>query len=452
MYLLYTLCLIMAGLGFLPQIVWRCLRGATYHRDLAERFGRGPTCLTDTHTAPGGLWFHAASVGEVQGVQPIVVALHARLPALPVFVSTFTPAGKHMAQRLLPEAVQVFVLPFDVPWMMQRLIQRLQPRALIIQETELWPNLLRAAARQHIPVIMVNGRLSWRSFQRYRWIRPFMRRVLAHVTLLLAQSAEGAQRFRCLGAHPERLQVVGNTNIDRALLVAAQPVALSPLASMVAGRRLLVAGSTHEGEEALLLAVYRRLYSTYRDLLLVLAPRHLERVATVVRHVKTHDCHALRRSGYTSWQLQDVVGPAVIILDTMGELAALYSLSTVAFVGGSLVPIGGHNVLEPAVFAKPVLFGPYMHHFPELASLLCQAEAAIQVQGEEDCYRHLDRLLATPEEAVAMGQRALSALAANRGALERTTRHLEAHLCLTPSPRPTPSQPRESQGGGSWQP
>lgn len=437
MYLLYTICLVIGGLGLLPKVVWRGLRGATYHHDLAERVGL--SLGSDQSVSPGGLWFHAASVGEVQGIRPIVAALHERFPELPILLSTFTPAGKQMAQRLMPEAARIFVLPLDVPWLMRRLLQRLRPGALIVQETELWPNLLRAAAAQHVPVALVNGRLSPRSFRRYRWIRPLMRRILGHVTLLLTQSEEGAQRFRCLGAVPERLDVVGNTNIDRALLAAAQPPNLPGLAPWVAGRRLLVAGSTHEGEETLLLGVYKRLYVRYPDLLLVLAPRHLERVDAVVRHVRAFACQVLRRSWGATWPVMIATGPAVIVLDTMGELAALYSLSTVAFVGGSLVPIGGHNILEPAVFAKPVFFGPHMQHFPELATLLCQAGGAIQVQGEDDCYDHMAHLFATPEEGVAMGQRALQALAANRGALERTTSLLERLLRAAPSTaRPSP--------------
>ncbi|MGE3537007.1 MAG: 3-deoxy-D-manno-octulosonic acid transferase [Candidatus Tectimicrobiota bacterium] len=424
MYLLYTLCLILGGLLLLPGVLWRCLRGASYHHDLAERFGRGRLAAPGPEVAAGGLWFHAASVGEVQGIQPIIAALRRQVPTMPVVLSTFTPAGKHLAQRLVPEAAVIFVLPWDFPWLMQRLLRRFQPRLLVIQETELWPNLLRAAARQQVPVALVNGRLSQRSFQRYRWLRPGMRRVLDHVTLLLAQSASSAQRLRCLGAAAERLHVAGNTNIDRALLAAEQPGSPPVIAPWVHGRRLLVAGSTHEGEEAVLLEVYRRLASRYADLLLVLAPRHLERLDTVLRLIQRSPYQALRRSDYAAWPETAGSGPAVILLDTMGELAGLYSLSTVAFVGGSLVPVGGHNILEPAVYARPVFFGPHMHHFPELAAMLCQAGGAMQIHGPDDFTEHLRRLLEAPEEAAAMGQRAFCALAANRGALERTTGHL----------------------------
>jgi 3-deoxy-D-manno-octulosonic-acid transferase len=433
MYALYTLLFLLAGLALLPYILWRCLRGATYHRDLAERLGCGIVSTTAVQAARGGLWFHAASVGEVQGVQPIIASLQACLPELPVVLSVFTPAGKQIAQRLLPETAITFVLPLDLPWLMRRMMRCLHPRALIIQETELWPNLLRAAARQHIPVVLVNGRLSPRAFRRYQWIRPLMRRVLADVTLCLVQSDEGARRLQYLGADPGRLQVTGNTNIDRALLAMARPTPVHPLATLVVGRRLLVAGSTHEGEESVLLSVYRRLYARYPDLLLVLAPRHLERVETVVRHVRTYDCRAVRRSQWKDSQTVDLAGATVIVLDTMGELATLYSLCTVAFIGGSLVPIGGHNVLEPAVFAKPLLFGPHMHHFPELAALLQQAGGALQVHGEEELYERLVYLLTHPEAGSTMGQAALKTLAANRGALERTTTALEA-LLRTPRP------------------
>jgi 3-deoxy-D-manno-octulosonic-acid transferase len=431
MYALYTLLLLVGGVGLLPHILWRCLRGATYHRDLAERFGYGIVSTTEQDTS-GCLWFHAASVGEVQGVRPIIAKLHTCVPDLPIVLSVFTPAGKHLAQRIVPEAVGIFVLPLDLPWLMRRMMQCLRPCALLVQETELWPNLFRAAARQHIPVVLVNGRLSPRAFRRYQWIRPLMRRVLADVTLCLVQSEEGARRFQHLGMDARRLQVTGNTNIDRALLAAAQPSRTHPLAPLVRGRRLLVAGSTHEGEESVLLSVYRRLYVHYPDLLLVLAPRHLERVETVVRHVQAHDCRAVRRSQCEDVQAVDLAGATVVVLDTMGELATLYSLCTVAFIGGSLVPIGGHNALEPAVFAKPLLFGPYMHHFPELAALLQQSGGAVQVHGEEELYDCLVYLFTHPEAGKTMGRCALAALATNRGALERTSTVIKALLSTTP--------------------
>jgi len=400
-------------------------------RDLAERFGYGFVSSTTVQAASGCLWFHAASVGEVQGVRPLIAKLHTCVPELPIVLSVFTPVGKHIAQRIIPEAVGIFVLPLDLPWLMRRMMRCLRPCALIVQETELWPNLFHAAARQHIPVVLVNGRLSPRAFRRYQWIRPLMRRVLADVTLCLVQSAEGASRFQHLGMDARRLEVTGNTNIDRALLATAQLNHTHPLAPLVIGRRLLVAGSTHEGEESVLLAVYRRLYVHYPDLLLVLAPRHLERVETVVRHVQAHDCRAVRRSQCEDVQAVDLAGATVIVLDTMGELATLYSLCTVAFIGGSLVPIGGHNALEPAVFAKPLLFGPYMHHFPELAALLRHAGGAVQVQGEEELYERLVYLLTHPEAGNTMGQCALAALAAKRGALERTSTAIKTLLSAT---------------------
>src|SRR5262245_9950845 len=249
MYALYTVLLVFAGLGLLPHVLWRCLRGATYHRDLAERCGYGIVPPAEIQAHNGCLWFHAASVGEVQGVRPIIARLHQCLPELPIVLSAFTPAGKQMAQRIVPEAALVFVLPVDLPWLMRRLMRRLRPCALLVQETELWPNLFRAAARQHVPVVLVNGRLSPRAFQRYQCGRPLMRRVLADVTLFLVQSEQVAQRLRHLGAAAKRLHVAGNTNIDRALLATERPMAPHALTALVAGRRLLVAGSTHAGEE-----------------------------------------------------------------------------------------------------------------------------------------------------------------------------------------------------------
>jgi 3-deoxy-D-manno-octulosonic-acid transferase len=424
MYLGYTILLILGGLVLMPRLLWRSLHGAAYHRDLRERFGRGPMVHVVSRVAGGCLWFHAASIGEVQGLRPIIATLHARFPELPVVLSTFTPAGKMMAQRVISEAAAVFLLPVDFPWIMRPLVRRLRPRSLIVQETELWPHLFRAAARQHVPVVVVNGRLSPRAFTRYMWIRSLMQRVLADVTLLLVQSEESAHRFQRLGASVQRLWVVGNTNIDRALLAAEQPARPHPLAPLVQGKRLLVGGSTHEGEETALLAVYHRLCMQHPDLLLVLAPRHLERVETVVRHVQAFRYRVLRRSQCDTLRSGELEGPTVVILDTLGELPRLYSLCTVAFVGGSLVPIGGHNILEPAMFAKPLFFGPHMQHFPELAAMLCHAGGAVQVRGEAELCTQVARILEQPDVGHAMGQRALHALMANRGALERTTQAL----------------------------
>lgn len=418
MYVLYTLLLVLIGLIALPYVLWRSLKGAAYHRDGLERVGCGATQRHASQHAPYGLlWFHAASVGEVQGLQPIIAALQQRFPALPVVCSTFTPTGKMMAKRLVPSAVSVFLLPFDLPWVMPRLMRRLQPRALIIQETELWPHCLRAAARQGVPVIVVNGRLSPRSARRYRWIRPLMRRVLADVTLILAQTPEAAQRFQALGAVAPRLKVAGNTNIDRALLAKSDLETPPVLARLTQGRRVWVGGSTHEGEEAILLEVYRRVLQQYPDVLLVLAPRHLERVEAVARQIQAVDFRLVRRSTYDAQTGDALTGDVVVILDTLGELVSLYGLCTVAFVGGSLVPIGGHNILEPAMFAKPLMFGPYMHHFPDLARMLCAAGGAIEVASAEALFRQVVRLLQQPSEAELMGRRAYQALQANRGAL-----------------------------------
>jgi 3-deoxy-D-manno-octulosonic-acid transferase len=428
MYALYTILFILGGIGLLPYLLWRCLCGAAYHHDLRERFGRSAAAHLSSQALTGCLWFHAASVGEVQGLRPILAALHARFPQRPVVFSTFTPTGKLMARRVAPEAAAVFLLPLDLPWLMRRVVRRLRPWALIIEETELWPQLFRAAAQQQVPVVVVNGRLSPRAFARYMRIRPLIRRTLAHVTLLLAQSAASAERFQHLGMAAPRVRVVGHTNIDRALLAAQQPAPVHPFLPLVQGQRLLVGGSTHEGEETALLSVYRRLQRQYSDLLLVLAPRHLERVDAVVRHVQAFQCQALRRSQCAEAVPEKLAAPTVVILDTFGELLTLYRLCTVAFVGGSLVPIGGHNILEPAVFAKPLFFGPYMQHFPELAAMLCAAGGAIQVRNTAELFTHIGRILAHPDEGQAMGQRALQALLANQGALERTTQAVSEFL------------------------
>ena len=427
-YLGYTMVLLLAGLALLPRLLRQSLRGVPYHRHLRERFGYGPMIQAASAAAHGCLWFHAASVGEVQGLRPIVTALHERFPHLAMVLSTFTPTGRAMARRVLPEAIAVGVLPLDLPWILQRVVREVRPRMLIVQETELWPHLFRTVARQGVPVVLVNGRLSPRAFRRYTWVRFLMRRVLADVTLLLAQSDESCRRFQQLGAAAQRTRVVGNTNIDRAFMAVEEAVGDHPLAFLAQGKRLWIAGSTHEGEETVLLRVYRRLYRQHPDLLLVVAPRHLERVEAVARHVQAHQCRVLRRSLIDRHTLGVLCGPTVVIMDTLGELATFYGLGAVAFVGGSLVPIGGHNILEPAVFGTPLCFGPHMHHFPELAAMLCQAGGAKQVQGEAELYAYMAHVLAHPEAGRTTGRKALQALESNRGALAQTIQAVTALL------------------------
>jgi 3-deoxy-D-manno-octulosonic-acid transferase len=244
-----------------------------------------------------------------------------------------------------------------------------------------------------------------------------MRRVLADITLLLAQTEESAQRFQALGAAAPRLKVVGNTNIDRALLAHADLVVPPVLTRLTRGRRVWVGGSTHEGEEAMLLEAHRRVLQHHPEVLLVLAPRHLERVDAVARQIQVASFRVVRRSAYDIKTAEALTGDAVVILDTLGELVPLYGLCTLAFVGGSLVPIGGHNILEPAMFAKPLQFGPYMHHFPDLARMLCAAGGAIQVADAAALCRQVVRLLQQPGDAELIGRRAYQALQANRGAL-----------------------------------
>ena len=428
MFALYTLIFIGAGIAALPYLAWRCLRGATYLQSLSERFGGVSFPNVEAERC---LWFHAASVGEVQGLQPVIAALHDRFPLRPVVLSTFTPAGKVLARKVVPQAERVFLLPVDLPWIVGKVARRLRPGALIVQETELWPNLFRELGRLHVPIVLVNGRLSPRSFRRYARVRPFMRRVLASVSLILAQSDRSAQRFQGLGVPAHKIQTVGNTNIDRALSQAEQPMPPHPMAPLLADRRVLVAGSTHDGEEAILLSVYQRLRVQHPDLCLVLAPRHLERVETVARQVQACELSAIRRSRYPGEASEP--RPDVVILDTLGELVAFYKLCTVAFVGGSLAPIGGHNILEPVMFAKPLLFGPHMHHFPELADLLRNADGAIQVRDEIDLYTQTAHLLANPAEAAAMGRRAFQTLGSHRGALQRACEALADVLEAAPA-------------------
>jgi 3-deoxy-D-manno-octulosonic-acid transferase len=405
-----------AALLALAPLIWRRIRREhALTNPRALRLGRIP------ETPPGErmLWLHCASVGEVLAARPLIEALLEHYPGHRLTLTTMTATGAERAQALSEargdkRLVHRFV-PLDFPAAAARFVTRLRPELALFFETELWPNLLHACRRRGVPVAVVNGRLSPRAFRGYLRLRPLMRETLACVDWLAAKSPADAERFERLGMAPGRTAVVGSLKFDIVADGGDQEVS-KRLRTRLGERPVWIAGSTHEGEEAALLAAHARLRKTYREALLVLVPRHPQRFAAVAALCEQAGMRVARRS-LDEWP---DAATAVYLGDTMGDLLALYGAGDLAFVGGSLVPIGGHNLLEPAALGVPVLTGPALANFEEVAEVLRAADALVEVADAESLAAALAALFADPAARRRLGGGVRAVVAVQRGALGRT--------------------------------
>ncbi|GGW68820.1 lipid IV(A) 3-deoxy-D-manno-octulosonic acid transferase [Vreelandella hamiltonii] len=414
--------------GLAPLIGWRIWREQVPTYSRLQRLGLR---LAPLPPAPR-LWLHCASVGEVRAARPLIEGLLARFPRHSLLLTTMTATGARQAQALIAEqetADQTRLahrfLPLDFPGAARRFVARVQPDLAILFETELWPNLLHACHRQAVPVAVVNGRLSPRAFGRYQRLRPLMQGALANVTWLAAKSPEDVERFLALGCAAESTTVVGSLKFEQAFperLLEESEYLLNAWGQ----RPVWVAGSTRDGEEALLLAAHRQLLTRFPAALLVLVPRHPQRFDEVAAQCEREGFKVSRRSQ------QQPVTPAtqVYLGDTLGELAKLYAAGSVAYVGGSLVPLGGHNVLEPAALGKPVLCGPSLENFSDVAEPLLAAKALTMVDTPDALASVLVEHITNPECARQRGLAGQAAIKAQRGALWRTLDGLGRCLAL----------------------
>lgn len=420
-YLLYNSLLLLVSPIVLIVLLakQRCRRGLPQRLGLVAEAPSNQAGGVSDHV----IWIHAVSLGEVVAVAPLVRDLRRRYPASRLIVSTVTETGREAVEQRLEGIAEHRYAPLDFPWVVNQVIERINPALYVFVETELWPNLLRSLRRRNIPSILVNGRLSSRSFERQRLpvIRNFYRTMLNMISCCLMQSERDARRMVELGAKPDRVRCTGNIKFDQPVPeVKADGSGISKASLGVSDReQLLVAGSTHPGEEEALVTAYQSLSAESPDLLLVLAPRHIERAAQVEQMVRSRGLPVSRRSTGEAGQMAGS-GPRVLILDTRGELALLYRDAVVAFVGGTWVPIGGHNLLEPAVWGKPVFFGPHTDHCAEVAALLSNAQGGRVVQDAQHFAQALRELLRDPDVLRQMGQAAQQVVADNQGALQRT--------------------------------
>lgn len=410
MYALYSFITALLVLLASPLFLWRGLRTGKYLATLRERMGLKADAAAAA--APGGIWVHAVSVGEVLAARPLVERLKQRFPQRPVFVSTTTLTGNAVARQSLSAADGLFYAPFDWALPVRRALARIQPQLLVLMETELWPNLIHEASRRGTRIAVVNGRISPRSLRRYLWVRWLLTRVLGHVDLFLMQSDAHADRIRQMGAPAERVRASGNLKFDlsRANGAGALQALVPP------GEPLFVAGSTMAGEEEAVLAAFRGLRESFPGARLVVAPRHPERWNAVFATIAASGLRCARRSALeVPW-----VEPEILLLDTLGELGGLYALATIVFVGGSLVPTGGHNILEAAVYGKAVVVGPHMHNFQEITELFLAEQALVQVPAADALPAAVLGLAQDPARRTRIGEAARQLVDRHRGAVDRT--------------------------------
>jgi 3-deoxy-D-manno-octulosonic-acid transferase len=419
MYLLYSVAIILFFIVVSPYFVYQALRYRKYVGSLAQRFGVLPVTLN--LDGDESIWLHAVSVGEVLTARALISELRERYPRLRLFLSTTTMTGQHVARSNLQHVDAVFFMPFDLPFVVRRTLRIVRPRLFIMMETELWPNLLRACRSRGVRTALVNGRISSRSYPRYRFVRPFFRRVLGDLDLACMQSDESARRLIDVGIDPGKVVMTGSLKFDSLEAPAAGGLRgrqrVLRYFRVREDRPVVIAASTLKGEESAVLAAFRRVKRTRPDALLVLAPRKPERFDEVAELVAGEGFSVARRS-----ELPVDAEPRadVVILDTFGELAALFQVATAVFVGGSLVDAGGHNILEPAVFGKAILFGPYMQNFAEIAQAFLDNGAAEQVSSEVGLTNALVGLLDDPVRRARLGAAARALVEANRGAKHRT--------------------------------
>jgi 3-deoxy-D-manno-octulosonic-acid transferase len=415
----------------LAVVLWRGLRDRSYWQGLAERFGFGRPLPYPS------IWLHAVSLGEMSAAAPLVRALHSRYPRLALAVTAATPAGRARAQALFAEFAVVRFLPYDTPGSVRRFLERIRPRIAIIMETELWPNLFHECERRHVPVLLASARLSAKSVTRYRRLGGLFTGVFTRNVAVAAQSVEDAERFKLIGASADQTHVTGNVKFDVGI-DAGVIESGKMLRAAYGARPVWVAGSTHAGEEEQVLEAHALLQAHRPDSLLLLVPRHKDRFAAVADLLARRRVKFARRSGMADTLSMDT---QVLLVDTIGELAAFYASADVAFVGGSLVSIGGHNLLEPAVLGLPVLTGPSHFNSQEIALLLLRRGAALQVADPKELAAVLQRLFDQPAERRRIGGIGKSIVEANRGSIERLLALIEPSL---PEVEPSPPEAHQS--------
>jgi len=426
MYRIYNICFICAFILAFPFLAVRMLWGRKYRRSFKERLGLTVINCWPEKEDLRPIWIHALSVGETLSAVPLVKALAERYPNIPLIFSTSTETGQQTALKALGGMMtNALYFPLDLFFVVRKTLKEIRPRLFVLVETDIWPNFLRELKTMAIPAVLVNGRMSSRSFKSYRTFRFFMKRVLFCFQAMGMQAPLYARRMVEMGAPEDKVFVGGNLKFDQEHRYIKQPERDEMLYSLGwcnPSKRVLVAGSTHAGEEEIILGAYSRLLQDFPDAALIVAPRNPERFE------KAHSLAVDR--GLRCRKLSEPVDPAdqVVVVDRIGELSRLYALGEAAFVGGSMVQEGGHNLLEPAAQKKPVVFGPHMDDFQEMAELIVEAGGGMVVSNQDELYEAWKSLLDNRRLAERIGERAYEVWRTNRGALQNYLHCLETYL------------------------
>ncbi|MGV7227681.1 MAG: 3-deoxy-D-manno-octulosonic acid transferase [Nitrospirales bacterium] len=420
-WLIYNVLLVLGS----PVIVGLLLTKKRCQRGLLARLGQVPTVLQ--HLPGPVVWVHAVSLGEVTAVVPLLRMIKEEDPHQTIVVSTVTETGREMVLKRLNGIATHCYAPLDFWWAVNRYIRVLNPRLFLLVESEIWPNLLTCLKQNQVPVCLVNGRISSRSFSRYRLVRRLMKPIWSLLDMALMQTAQDAERIEELGANAKVVHVTGNMKFDQTFdcqknFDSAQTIRTS--LGISEAELVIVAGSTHPKEEEQLLDAYQTLSHSHMNVVLIMAPRHVERAPELEAVIARFGLSCVRRSQMSDENILSAQhhSPRVIVLDSRGELPYVFCLGFVGFVGGTLVPVGGHNLLEPAQWGRPVIFGTYVDHCRDIAHQLLQAEGGIQIHQPKDLVTHLLRLLEHPAEAEQMGRQALAVVQQNRGVVKENLR------------------------------
>ncbi|HEX5701997.1 MAG TPA: 3-deoxy-D-manno-octulosonic acid transferase [Pyrinomonadaceae bacterium] len=434
MYFIYSLLLTLGFIILLPWFVLEALRSGKYVTGLRQRLGNLPAFNANGKPV---VWLHCVSVGEAQAAQSLVREISKRFPKLALVISTTTATGQQVAGELFrDQAAAIFYFPIDWAWTIRRVLSRLQPAAILVMETELWPRMFREARKREIPVALLNGRISDKSFGRYKLVRPFIRRVLNDLTLAAMQTSQDGARIEQLGMPSNRISIAGNLKFDSASTTSDFDLG-SEIRNRFAFhdyRPLIVAASTHDPEERVVIDAFRSVRQTHSGARLLIAPRHPERFAEVAALLSNSGFSAVRRSATPS---ADDAGADVVLLDSIGELRAVYPLADVAFVGGSIAPHGGHSLIEPGAHGVCTVTGPHTQNFAAVTQALLDEDALIQLSESDEPAAALARvfteLLSDEPKRRSIAARAKAVCDRNRGATERTIDLISPLLAVTPA-------------------
>jgi len=413
MYVLYSFIYLIAVIILLPFEYLKRPKGIR-RKWLREKFGFIKEVQGQT------IWVHAVSVGEVTAAAPLLKRIRERYPSRQIIISTITDTGQKVAGERAPGGTITLYLPFDIPSILKRVLDRVRPKILIVIETEIWPNLIRVYREHGIPVLLLNGRISENSFRGYRKIAFFMKKVLFPIDFFGMQGEEYADRIKMLGVDPEKVSNLGNFKFD------TKPPGDIPAWTEKIGGRIITAGSTHDGEEALIADVYLELKKEFSDLNLIIAPRHPERFKSVEDMLRLKGVSFVKRSEINASTPGPLLQGVLILLDTVGELSSVYGISDIAVIGKSFRGLGGQNPLEPAYWSKPIVCGPHMENFPFVQEFYREG-AALETK-EEALHAMIKDLLLSPEKAKAIGLRAGELFRKNAGAVERAIEIIEKYI------------------------